>query len=387
MSDLIITVEGRGEPWLVGLLEGDTLLEYHRFSRTEKPLLQSVIQGQLSDRLGNLHSYIVQLHLDKPGFLNVDPSAGLKLGTLRPVQILQEGAGDKGYRVSDRYSLSGRSLVLTPFSPKTSISSKLDPEAVKRRFNALRERFPDGSSCGWIFRTRAADLSDEQILAEAKSLYERHQAIQERKETAPLGTVLDRPELPILAYLLSQPSDLKKIVCEDKETARFLRECLEERDPELADKVETFDQGRWTIRDFYRLTSQLMEAVSRKVLLRDGISIVIDETEALVAIDVNSGSFDRGPDRESLILEANRRAADEILHQIRLRNLSGILIVDFIDMKEERSREQLLRHMKEGAKKDRQKLTVHDITKLGLMELTRQREKLPLSSFLNKNSI
>ena len=158
---------------------------------------------------------------------------------------------------------------------------------------------------------------------------------------------------------------------------------VQEEDPELSEKVFLFDQGRWSIREFYKLTSQLMTALSRKVLLSEGISVVIDQTEALTAIDVNSGSFAYGgKDREKTIFEANRRAADVILEQIRLRNLSGILIIDFIDMKSERSKEELLHYVKEAAKKDRQRVTVHDYTRLGLMELTRKRADLPLSSFL-----
>ena len=197
MSHTLITVEGSGSPWLVGLLESDRLLEYHIFSREERPLLRSVIQGQLSDRVGNLNSYIVQIRQDKPGFLNAGETFDRRLGTLLPVQVVQEGAGEKGYRVSDRYSLSGRTLVLTPFEPKTSISSKLPKEALKTRFNALREHFPGGISCGWIFRTEAMGSSDEQILQEAETLYQRHLHIQESQRTAPCGTVLDQPEPPL----------------------------------------------------------------------------------------------------------------------------------------------------------------------------------------------
>lgn len=384
MPDSLITIEAREEGLYAGLLENGRLKEYHRFDLDGPAILGSIVMGHVDEQVGGLNSFLVNIRQDKKGFLNTRKGDKVRCGDMFPVQIIQEGSGDKGYRVTREFSLDGHNVVLTPFDLRTSISLKIESEALKTRFKALREQFPDQHTVGWIFRTDAAAASEEEILEEAKVLYDRYQSIMRIQKTSPAGSILYAPPAPVLSFLLSQPRNtVSKIVVDDKNVYKRLKEMVQEEDPELSEKVFLFDQGRWSIREFYKLTSQLMTALSRKVLLSEGISVVIDQTEALTAIDVNSGSFAYGgKDREKTIFEANRRAADVILEQIRLRNLSGILIIDFIDMKSERSKEELLHYVKEAAKKDRQRVTVHDYTRLGLMELTRKRADLPLSSFL-----
>ena len=388
MSNSVITIEVQGEQLLTGLLENGRLMEYHRFNKNEEALLGSVIMGQVHSRVGGLSACLVNLQQDRLGFMNLKAGDSLRPGDLVPVQVQQEGSGQKGYRVIREYTLASQNLVFTPFDLRTSISSKIEAEGLKSHFRGLRTHFPDEGKGGWIFRTQAASASDEKLLSEANALYAQSLSIQSQARTAAYGSVLYRPPHPLLSYLLDQPQDrIRKIVCDDKPAVLTLKKQLQEIQSPLSEKIEFFDQGRWSIREFYRMTGQLLDAVNRKVLVDEGISIVIDETEALVAIDVNSGSFSAGSVSEQTILKANLKAASEILHQIRLRNLSGIIIIDFIDMHSPASREQLMDAIKDSAKKDRQKVTVHDFTKLGLMELTRRRESLPLSSFLTKELI
>ena len=370
-KDLIITVESHGEKALVGLLENRRLIEYRAFSALGTELLHSVIQGKVTEYAGGLDAAFVNLKQDQHGFLNHPP----KPGTLLPVQIVQEERGEKVWRVTDQYSLSGISLVATPFDKRLSLSSKIYDKAQRDHLKALGTQLPHRDQTGYIFRTRAASCSDEEILAEAHHLSEACIDIAIRSRTAPLGTVLYTAPDPILRYIQSCPENsIEKVVFDDKALLKRLQ-------PRLSVPAVMHAEGRWTIRTFYRMNKALQEAGQRVVRLRDGGEIVIDETEACVVIDVNSGSAE-GPGHEETIFRTNRSAALEIAHQLRLRNLSGIILIDFIDMKRKSHQDAVLQALTEATASDPEPVTLYGYTHLHLVEMTRKREGLPLSAWI-----
>ena len=377
-----ITIEGTAERFYAGLIENDHLVEYHRFSLTEPVMINRILKGQVQKESASLHSYFVNLQLDKPGFWNADRA--IPGGTQPIVQIVQEGVGKKGYRITDHYTIPGRYLVLTPFDPRVHVSQRIDDPDQRKRLSEVAAGLPGTDQIGWILRTEALNVDSQAILDEGAYLYNIYTTIENRGITAPVGAILYEPVHPFVSFLTSagmQHED--QIVCESKEIYKQLISM-----PDLPQQViplfKVFDQGRWTISDFYKIRSALDRARKREVPLPEGGSIVIDETEALVVIDVNSGgTASHGHSREESIFRVNVKACPVIAEQIRLRNLSGIIIIDFIDMKREEDRERLIELLRKEIKKDRQRVTIHGYSHLGLMELSRKRENLPLASILN----
>lgn len=381
-----ITVEVKKEeaqePILyVGLLDGDTLVEYQRYSAREISFLQRILIGKITEPVRGLNSYFVNIKEERPGYLQVDSECNIRCGDEVPVQIIQEGVGRKGHRLTLKYTIPGESVVLTPYDTRISISSKVEDPKERERLYQLANILPHQGETGYIVRTDAVHYTQEEILEESDMLYQQHLEIQRRSETSSLGTVLYQPPSPVIRYIRSLPrGSVKKVVVDDAGYLQELTEMFQEAGK--MPPLQLFNQGRWGIREFYRLTTPLDRALQREVLLKDGGSLVIEETEAMVVIDVNSGGAAVREDREETLYQMNCRAAKEIAHQIRLRNLAGIIIVDFIDMKNKAHQSALLNLMRQEVRKDPRKTTVHGLTRLGLMEITRQRGLRPLSQIL-----
>ncbi len=380
----IITIEGTAERFFAGLTENDVLSEYQRFSLTDPVILGRIVKGQVQKESGTLHSYYVNLQLDHPGFWNAGRS--VKGGTQPIVQVIQEPRGRKGYRVTEHYTIPGRYLVLTPFDPRIHVSLRIEDPTEQKRLRETACSLPGDGQVGWILRTEALNVDSESILAEGAYLYDLHREIENRGITAPVGAILYEPVHPLISFLTSAGlSEEDEIICADKELLQQLRS-LEHMPEQFLSLFKLFDQGRWSLSEFYKIRSALDRACRREVPLRGGGSIVIDETEALIVIDVNSGgTVVHGTSREDSIFKVNAKACPVIAEQIRLRNLSGIIIIDFIDMKRDADREKLLELMKYNVKKDRQRVTIHGYTHLGLMELSRKRESVPLATMLESS--
>ncbi len=376
-----ITIEGTAERFFAGLIENDVLTEYHRFSLTDPVVLGCIVKGQVQKESGTLHSYYVNLQMDHPGFWNAGHP--VKGGTQPIVQIIQEPRGKKGYRVTEHYTIPGHYLVLTPFDTRIHVSLRIEDQAEQQRLREMAHALPGDGRVGWILRTEALHADSESIFTEGAYLYDLYSKIENRGITAPVGAILYEPVHPLISFLSSTGlSQEDEIVCEAKELLRKLQ-MMKDLPAQLKSLFKLFDQGRWSLSEFYKIRSALDAASRREVPLPGGGSIVIDETEALIVIDVNSGgSAARGSSREDSIFNVNAKACPVITEQIRLRNLSGIIIIDFIDMKRDSDREKLLELMKRNAKKDRQRVTIHGYTHLGLMELSRKRESVPLAAML-----
>ena len=338
-----------------------------------------IYMGQILRRVPGLEAAFVTIGSSRPAFLPLDgrDMTQFKPGRELPVQIKALPGGEKGAVVSDQLSFTGRYVVVTPQDARSSISSKITAASERRRLKALADALSAEGGYGFILRTDAQGQPEERIRAEVLQLQQQASAVLAQAPFAAAGKCLYRPEAPWMEPLLTLPTDtVERILTDSKTCFSYLKEHLPSS---LQDKLMLDADGRWTPEDRYRIGTQLKEALARQVFLPDGGYLFIEETEALNVIDVNSAIPAQGQSKEAAIWRVNCRAAREAMAQIRLRNLSGIILIDFIDMKDPANQAQLISFLKEEAKKDRQKVTVFGLTKLGLMEMTRERRGLPLS--------
>ncbi len=291
------------------------------------------------------------------------------------IQVTKGPIGTKGPRVTTNLALPGRYLVLLPNSDQCGISRKIENHEERQRLKKiLRELnlLPEGM--GVIIRTVGEGQQKRYFIRDLALLLDEWKQIQERINTQPLATCVFRePDLVERTVRDFLTEDVERIVIDSHQQFERIRQMIGRISRRSMDKVKLYADSQ-PIFDRFGITRQLESAFSRQVHLKGGGYIVINQTEALVAIDVNTGRHkSSGKDQESTILKVNLEAADEICRQLRLRNMGGLIVLDFIDMKSRRDQQQVYQRMKDGFKRDRAKTHLLPISQLGLMEMTRQR--------------
>lgn len=299
------------------------------------------------------------------------------------VQVTKEAGRKKNPRVSAGFSLHSPHMVLSRGRrQEIGISRKLNEEQ-RTHLKQLSDGFTLPPQASLIIRTNAAKAADEQLAQEFKGLCDRYLHILKLADTRPVFTVLEKAEsgcLGMLHELSGSPvtvrTDLKKI--EQEVTDAVSRGNLSESDIQLSFYEDTL----LPLHKLYRLETILAEALQEKVWLKSGGFLVIQQTDAFVAIDVNSGKYSSKKQPQEIYKKINMEAAEEIVHQLRLRNLSGMILVDFINMKKEADQEELLSYLSTLALQDPAELTVVDMTALGIVEMTRKKARKPLAEQL-----
>ncbi len=288
------------------------------------------------------------------------------------VQLIKEPIGDKGPKITTEISIPGRYLVLVPGSSGVGISRKVSSWSEKRRLRSIVGKLcPDGF--GLIVRTVGEGKSEKEFKADIEFLMRTWKKITKRVDKFPSPILLYQDmemTSSIVRDLLSPQID--KVIVDSKKEHRNIISYLRMVAPNLMEKVELY-KGKLPIFDEYGIEPQIEKMLDRKVWIKKGAYIVIDQTEALVTIDVNTGKFVGKRDSESTLLSTNLIAAKEIARQIRLRDMGGIIIVDFIDMEYAENRRRLFEEFKRELKKDRSKTFITHVSELGLIEMTRQR--------------
>jgi ribonuclease G len=310
---------------------------------------------------------------DKPRITQKDVPRLYPPGSEIVVQVTKGPIGTKGPRVTTNLVLPGRFLVLLPTSDQCGISRKIENQQERQRLRKiLRElAIPDGM--GVIMRTAAEGQRKRYFIRDLALLLEEWRQIQERIKTMPApACVYQEPDLIERTVRDFLTEDVERIVVDNQDAFNRIVEMISKISPRSARKVKLYTEPQ-PIFDRFNITPQLESAFARKVALPSGGYIVIDETEALVAIDVNTGSHKSTGQQESTILQVNLEAAEEIARQLRLRNIGGLIVVDFIDMKSRRDQQTLFQRMKDALRRDRAKTHLLPISALGLMEMTRQR--------------
>ena len=321
--------------------------------------------------------YAGEVNWDAAGISESEPrkiEMVLKTGQPVLVQVTKDPIGQKGARLTSQISLPGRYVVLVPGGGMSGISKRL-PESERTRLKAiLKSLIPD--TAGVIVRTAAEGVSEEELTADVERLKAQWEDISQKSENpnfhAP-ALLLSEPDLAVRVIRDIFNEDFRKLTIQGNEAWEEISSYLGSIAPELSKKLEKYAGNGDLFADF-RVEEQLAKAFDRKVYLPSGGSLVIDRTEAMVVIDVNTGKFiGKGGNLEETVTKNNLEAAEEIARQLRLRDLGGIVVIDFIDMVLESNREAVLRRLVESLGRDRTKHQVAEVTSLGLVQMTRKR--------------
>jgi ribonuclease G len=303
------------------------------------------------------------------------------------VQVVKDPLGSKGARLSTQVSIAGRLLVYLPHDPHIGISQKIGDEGGRQ---ALRERLqqlvPADEKGGFIVRTLAESATEEELRADLEYLRSLWRAIRERSMGGNAGAPQPRllhQDLSLVQRVLRDMvgDETDRVVVDSRETYQKLAAFAEHYMPRVRGRIEHYT-GERPLFELYDVEAEIERALSRRVALKSGGTLVIDQTEALTTIDVNTGAFVGGRSLDDTIFKTNLEAAQAIARQLRLRNLGGIIVVDFIDMQAEEHRTAVLEELKRALSRDRTRMTVNGFTALGLVEMTRKRTRESLAHVL-----
>jgi ribonuclease E len=369
----------------VAVLEQRNLVEHYVTRRADVSYVGNIYMGRVQNVLPGMEAAFIDVGKGRNGVLyagevNYDEAdvdgkpprieTTLKKGQPVLVQVTKDPMGTKGARLTQQLSLAGRYCVLAPDEAVVGISRKLPDEERDRLRKVLREITPEHQ--GLIVRTAAEGATRDQLESDVNRLTRIWAQIEERAATAkPLDTVYEEPELVIRVIRDTFGPDYTDLVVDDEGLATTVRSYLEEVSPELAGKVQHYP-GEDALFDGYEVTNQIRRALEKKVWLASGGYLIIEKTEAMWVIDVNTGKFVGKSNLEETVLKNNLEAADEIARQLRLRDMGGIIVIDFVDMMEPANRDEVLKRFRRELARDKTKSRVMEISKLGLVQMTRK---------------
>jgi ribonuclease G len=382
------------DPWenRVAILEDGSLSEIY-IEREEK-VIGSIYKGKVQNVLPGMGASFVDIGLGRNAFLYVDDinKTPLNIGDVEItsgrsgwtisekvnrgddvlVQIVKEPRGLKGARISTNISLPGRYLILMPTGKYSGVSRKIDTAEERNRLKAVMKRIrPEGMAT--VVRTAAAGVSEAELIADLGVLIRMWHGILETFKRAASPSLLHKDmNLVFKAARDFITADVDKVLIDDVEEYRKVREFLMLLGPQYLERVEHYNSGRDLFKD-YKVDEELAKLMRPKINLPSGGSIVIETTEALTVIDVNSGKFTGGKNLEDTIVKTNVEAAAEIARQVRLRDIGGIIVCDFIDMNTEGARNKVVQMLESVLRKDRTRATIQSFSALGLLEFTRKR--------------
>ncbi len=381
---LMLIAGARDEPQ-VSILEGGVLVE-HYVSGPTSTLVGSIFLGRVQNVLPGMEAAFVDIGLGKNAILHrgellFDASdlegepprieQALRRGQAVLVQVTKEPMGSKGARLTQLVTLAGRNLVLIPGASAVGVSRRLPDEERSRLRKLAQEIRPEGF--GLIVRTAAAGIPREELASEMEELVAEWREVEARaKRVRAPALVREEPDLlrRVLRDLLRH--DISRVVVEDDGVFQEVEAYLSHASPELARRVERY-VGEIPLLQAYRVTEELRKVLERRVWLPSGGHVVIDPTEAMTVIDVNTGKYVGRTALEETVFRTNLEAADEIPRLLRLLDIGGIIVVDFIDMEDESNREAVLRRFLANLAKDRATTQVFGMSPLGLVEMTRKR--------------
>ncbi len=385
-----IVVQHHWEETVIAVFDDGVLIELYNERADGKRLCGSIFKGVVKDVLPGMQAAFVDIGLEKNAFLYVDDAIDahydqdivpnishlVKSGQEILVQVTKEANSLKGVRVSRRLSLAGRYAVLMIDDPHIGVSRKITDEIKREELLHLAEKISADSPHGIIIRTIAKNVEAEQIATDLAKLQEDWTQLERKshKITAPALVYHDFSVINcIVRDLLEQ--DVSRIVVNDYQVYEELREFFRENNVNYPLRLLEDDQ----LKAQYNLTAEIERALKRRVWLKNGGFLVIDQTEAMTVIDVNTGKFVGKNNLQETIVQMNCEAAIEIARQLQLRSIGGIIIVDFIDMQREADKALILAKLDEALKKGKVKSTIQGLTQLGLVEITRKKTRSPLS--------
>jgi ribonuclease G len=375
----------------VALMESGTLQEIHIERSLQHGLMGNIYKGRIARLLPGIQAAFVDIGLDRSAFLHISDLGSeeyirgkdirelLSVGQEMLVQVYKDQLGTKGARLTAQFTIPSRYLVLTPGMSQVMVSQKISDEAERKR---LMEMLTPGKQGGFIFRTAAENATQADIDSDKEFLSTLWQEVMARAKEV-RATEIVYEEIPIILRVLRDlvGYDVEKIRVDNLAAAVQMRAFAERYVPQLVTRVEFYD-GNKPIFDIYAIEDELQRALLRKVNLKSGGHVVFDQTEAMTTIDVNTGSYVGHLNLEQTIFRTNIEAIEVIAHQIRLRNLGGIIIIDFIDMVDPAHKEQLLQALATVFAKDSARIQISELSSLGLVQMTRKRTRESLEHIL-----
>ncbi|MFQ5659491.1 MAG: ribonuclease E/G [Gammaproteobacteria bacterium] len=413
----------------VAVVENGVLQEVYIERTSKRGLVGKIFKGRVSRVLPGMQAAFVDCGLERTGFLHIsDIVEACETGETGPgsrllqetsienllaegqevlVQVVKDPLGSKGARLTTRISIPSRYLVFLPDNPSIGISQRIEDGEERERLrqiilqphmgiqqaaaggsdnktvlHSVQEESEILSKGGFIVRTAAEGVAAEEIHKNIRFLHKLWNSVQVRSQnTLPPAIVYD--DLPLAMRVMRDlvNSEIEKIRIDSRETYKRLMEFSKNYIPELQDRIEHYP-GERPILDLYSVEDEIQKSLNRKVQLKSGGHLVIDQTEAMTTIDINTGGFVGHRNLEETIYKTNLEAAQSIARQLRLRNLGGIFIIDFIDMQEPEHARQVLRALEKHLERDHSKTTISELTSLGLVQLTRKRTRESLEHIL-----
>ena len=387
--DRTMVIRQRDDLTQIAVLEDKVLVEHYVARESQTSLIGNVYLGRVQNVLPSMEAAFVDIGKGRNAVLYAGEvnweAFGAKDGNqrkieqvLKPgqpvlVQVTKDPIGHKGARLTSQISLPGRFLVYVPAGSTSGISRKL-PEGERNRLKTLlKEIVPD--SAGVIVRTAAEGASEDELTRDVARLTARWEDIEKKVESGKAPELLyGEPDLTLKVVRDLFTEDFAKLVISGEQAWDMVQTYVDQVAPDLAERLEKHDDSEADAFTEYRIDEQIAKAVERKVWLPSGGSLVIDRTEAMTVVDVNTGKFTgSGGNLEETVTKNNLEAAEEIVRQLRLRDIGGIIVVDFIDMVLESNRDLVLRRLIECLGRDRTRHQVAEVTSLGLVQMTRKR--------------
>jgi ribonuclease E len=383
--DKIMLITEHGERDQIAVLEGSTLIEHYITRVGAHSMVGNIYQGRVQNVLPGMEAAFIDVGRGRnavlyAGEVNWDEDVegarrieqALKPGQSVLVQVTKDPLGGKGARLTGEVSIPGRFLVMVPNSQVFGISRRL-PDNERRRLRALARKLkPEGH--GLIVRTAADGATEDDFAHDIERLVKTWEEIEKKaKKAKPPKVLYEEPELTVRVVRdLFNDEEFTEIVTDSVPVYDSVRTYLQDVAPDLVGLVHLHD-GKLPLFEEYHLVEQIHKALERKVWLPSGGYIVIDRTEAMTVIDVNTGRHVGKTNLEETVAKTNVEAAEEVARQLRLRDIGGMIIIDFIDMIFEQNKQKVINTLKEALAKDKTRSQVFDISPLGLLEVTRKR--------------
>jgi ribonuclease G len=387
----------------VAVVENGVLQDVYIERARRRGLVGNIYKGVVSRVLPGMQAAFIDIGLDRAAFLHASdiavidsedpdvvlPAAGenitnlLREGQSLLVQVIKDPIGTKGARLTTHITIPSRYLVFMPEAHNVGVSQRIEDEAERQRLRdiVLSERDAEKPG-GFILRTAAESVDEESIASDLYFLQRLWASISEQAKAAKPKEIVHE-DLPLVLRVLRDISDteVEKLRIDSRETFQRVDRFVRHFTPDLLNKLEYYP-GERPIFDLYGIDDEIQKALERKVQLKSGGHMVIDQTEAMTTIDVNTGAYVGHRNLEETIFKTNLEAAQAIVRQLRLRNLGGIIIVDFIDMQTDEHKRQVIRALEKHVERDHANCHISDISSLGLVQMTRKRTRESLEHVL-----
>ncbi len=383
----------------VAVLEQGVVHELHMERSSARGLVGNIYLGRVARVLPGMQSAFVEIGLERAAFLHIADiwehrqnghgadqrpiERILHEGQSLLVQVIKDPIGTKGARLSTQVSLAGRLLVYLPQDSHIGISQRIEDEAEREQLrDRLTALLPEGASGGFIIRTMAEAATEREMRTDIDYLTKLWRDLTERSGTSPAPSLLYQDLYLAQRVLRDMVNDeTVRIQVDSRETYARMRNFAEQYTPAIAERIVHY-AGERPLFDLSSVEDEIEKALARRVDLKSGGYLIVDQTEALTTVDVNTGGFVGGRSFDDTIFKTNLEAAQVIARQLRLRNLGGIIIIDFIDMENADHRNAVLAELNRALERDRTRLTVNGFTQLGLVEMTRKRTRESLAHVL-----